>query len=237
MKIILRDRNEGLVEAWKGWFKDEPGEYQIECGDIFDGPADCIVSPANSFGIMNGGIDQAYTDRFGSIVQERVQKVIRDEYWGELPVGCCVIVPTDDREFPWCASAPTMRVPESVGDTLNAYHAFRAVRFAVEKHNREAERRLEHWEKARAEGKRLKRPPDPIKSILSPGLGTATGKLDYELCARQMLCATRAPGWPGDCSQNFTTPWAMGRFMRGEADMAGVSTIHQRPQFKIIRAE
>lgn len=222
MKIILRDRNEGLVEAWKSWFKDEAGEFQIECGDIFDGPADCIVSPANSFGIMNGGIDQAYTERFGLVVQERIQKVIRDDYWGELPVGCCVIVPTDDPEYPWCASAPTMRVPEQVSTTLNAYHAFRAVRMAVARHNKSPYADVPRWR---------------INSILSPGLGTATGKLDYELCARQMLCATRAPDWPGDCSQNFTTPWAMGRFMRGEADMAGVSTIHRRPQFKVIQAD
>jgi len=227
MKTILRDRNEELVEAWKGWFKDEPvlpdSEIVIEQGDIFDGPGDCIVSPANSFGIMNGGIDQAYTDRFGIIVQERIQKILRDKYWGELPVGCAVIVPTDDPEFPWCASAPTMRVPESVSNTLNAYHAFRAVRLAVERHNKDP-RAAEH-------------PNWTIKSILCPGLGTATGKLDYDLCARQMLCAYRAPDWPGDCSENFTTPWAMGRFMRGEADMAGVSTIHQTPQFKVIQAD
>lgn len=223
MKIILRDHNQGLVDAWNGWFKDEAGEFQIEVGDIFDGPADCIVSPANSFGIMNGGIDQAYTDRFGIIVQERIQKILKEQYWGELPVGCAVIVPTDNAEYPWCACAPTMRVPESVGNTLNAYHAFRAVLMAIERHNKDP-RAADHpnWE---------------IKSVLSPGLGTATGKLDYELCARQMLCASRAPEWPGDCSANFTTPYALGEFMKGRADMAGVSTIHQRPQFKLIHAD
>lgn len=220
MKTILRDRNQGLVDAWTGWFKDEAGEVVIECGDIFDGPADCIVSPANSFGIMNGGIDAAYTERFGTIVQERLQKIIRDEYWGELPVGEAVMVRTDDPEYPWCISAPTMRVPESISNTINAYHAFRAVRRAVERHNNNNPRAT--WQ---------------IKSILCPGLGTATGKLDYDLCARQMLCAYRAPDWPGDCSEDFTTPWSVGRFMRGEADMAGVTTIHNKPRFKLIHAD
>ena len=33
--------------------------WQISCGDIFKGApaADAIVSPANSFGFMDGGID------------------------------------------------------------------------------------------------------------------------------------------------------------------------------------
>lgn len=222
MKLYLRDRNEGLVEAWRGWFKDEPGEVEIECGDIFARPADCIVSPANSFGIMNGGIDAAYTERFGPQVQERLQKVIRDHYWGELPVGHAVIVPTDDPEFPWLASAPTMRVPEEISRTINAYHAFRAVRMAVERHNSDERAAAPRWK---------------IESILCPGLGTATGKLDYELCARQMMCAYRAPEWPGDCTEDFTTPWSLGRFMRGEADMAGVTTIHNKPRFKLVRGD
>jgi O-acetyl-ADP-ribose deacetylase (regulator of RNase III) len=217
MKTILRDKNQGLVDAWMGWFKDEPGEVVIECGDIFDGPADAVVSPANSFGIMNGGIDQAYTERFGTKVQARVQKEIRERYWGELPVGAAVIVRTDDPEFPWCISAPTMRVPEQISRTLNAYLAFRAVRLAVQRHNAENEL--------------------PIRSILCPGLGTTTGKLDYDLCARQMLCAYRAPAWPRDPAEDFTTPWALGRFMRGEADMAGVTTIHQRRRYDVVLAD
>jgi len=233
MKLILRDLKQDLVDAWEGWFKDEPGEISVERADIFDGPADCIVSPANSFGIMNGGIDQLYTDRFGLVVQERIQKIIKEEYWGELPVGCAVIVPTDDKEFPWCACAPTMRVPESVGNTLNAYHAFRAVLMAVEKHNRKAEEKLEEWR----HGMHLRRPRDLIKSIVSPGLGTATGKLEAELCARQMLCASRAPEWPGDCSEDFTTPYALGEFMKGRTDMAGVPTISRRRRFQLIHAD
>ena len=42
-------------------------QLQISYGDIFKGApaADAIVSPANSFGFMDGGIDYAYSDHFG----------------------------------------------------------------------------------------------------------------------------------------------------------------------------
>ena len=40
---------------------------QISEGDIFEGgpEADAIVSPANSFGFMDGGIDMVYSRHFG----------------------------------------------------------------------------------------------------------------------------------------------------------------------------
>lgn len=197
MKLYLRDRNEPLIEAWRKWFEDEPGDISIECGNIFDQPADAIVSPANSFGWMNGGIDQAYTDRFGTKTQERLHSVLLRDHWGELPVGQAVIVETEDPEFPLLVSAPTMRIPETVQGTLNAYLAFRAAKLAVIQWN---ERNLS----------------TQIRSILCPGLATATGRIPYDLVARQMLCAWRAPMWPGACEGDFATPWALGCFMKGE---------------------
>ena len=48
MKLILRDRSVDLVKEWQSRFKNCPN-VEIGCGDIFDIPADAIVSPANSF--------------------------------------------------------------------------------------------------------------------------------------------------------------------------------------------
>ena len=137
--------------------------------DPIDVRADAIVSPANSFGFMDGGIDAVYTHQFGEGLQQRLQRLIAAEHGGELPVGVAVIVPTMHADIPWCISAPTMRVPRDVADTVNAYLAFRAALRAVLAHN--------------ASGQ------PAIKRVLCPGLGTAIGKMPVGRCARQMRVA------------------------------------------------
>jgi O-acetyl-ADP-ribose deacetylase (regulator of RNase III) len=181
LEIHLRDLSASLAAAWEEAFAGVPG-VSISQGDIFstqpgplpnDAPidvtADAVVSPANSFGYMNGGIDSLYTHQFGFALQQRLQALLVAEYGGELPVGCAVIVETGSSEIPWCISAPTMRVPQSVPDTVNAYLAFRAALRAVLAHN--------------AAGRR------PIQRILCPGLATAIGRMPVGRCAAQMRAA------------------------------------------------
>ena len=48
---------------------------------------DAIVSPANSFGVMDGGIDEVYRRCFGQQVQTAVQQAILEQFRGELPVS------------------------------------------------------------------------------------------------------------------------------------------------------
>lgn len=83
-------------------------------------------------------------------------------------------------DIPWCISAPTMRVPCDVADSVNAYLAFRAALRAVLAHN--------------ASG--LPR----ISRVLSPGLGTSVGQMPVARCARQMRVAwdrvLGAKAWP-----------------------------------------
>jgi hypothetical protein len=83
--IHLRDLGEPLIAAWRREFDGVEG-VTVSKGDIFSakpgavGPndpidikADAIVSPANSFGFMDGGIDAVYTYQFGAGLQERLQ--------------------------------------------------------------------------------------------------------------------------------------------------------------------
>src|SRR5512147_1366386 len=93
MRLRLRDRNEALVDAWRREFSGV-ANVEVSCGEIFDLPADAIVSPANSFGFMDGGIDLVYSRRFGWDLQERLQALLRAEHAGELPVGQALIVET-----------------------------------------------------------------------------------------------------------------------------------------------
>ena len=174
----LRDINQGLVDAWKRFFAGIEN-VRPEAGDIFGVAADAIISPANSFGFMDGGIDLLYTRRFGWQIQERLQKLLRDEYDGELPVGMAVLLGTGDPNLPYLISAPTMRAPTNVANTLNAYLAFRASLRVIERHNQ--------------------RFPGAIRTVLCPGLATATGEMPVDICARQMYTAYREviDGEPG----------------------------------------
>lgn len=126
IEIHLRDLGKPLIEAWNREFAGIES-VRTSCGDIFstkpgqvnvddpiDVKADAIVSPANSSGFMDGGIDAVYTFQFGEGLQQRLQALINAEHSGELPVGAAVIVPTMHKDIPWCISAPTMRIPRDV---------------------------------------------------------------------------------------------------------------------------
>ncbi|XP_052810959.1 uncharacterized protein LOC128238760 [Mya arenaria] len=185
----LCDKQEELVDAWTELFKEyiEADKVEVYQGDIFyEGPAaDAIVSPANSFGDMDGGIDLVYCRHFGWQMQDRLQKKIREEFNGELLVGQATILPTMEdlsivdwskyncgEPIKYLISAPTMRVPETIAETVNPYLAFRAVILAVDEFNKTAS--------------------EPIRSVLCPGLGTAVGKMPQDRCAYQMLQAYEA---------------------------------------------
>jgi len=168
MKCYLRDRNAELVAAWQRYFADV-ADVEPSQGDIFDIAADAVISPANSFGFMDGGIDLVYSKRFGWHVQERIQEILREQYDRELPVGLAVAVETGDEQIPICISAPTMRAPANVAGTLNAYLAFRAALRVAKQINTEN--------------------PGTITSILSPGMATATGEMEPAICAKQMHAA------------------------------------------------
>ena len=68
-----------MALAWGKAFSDVPGVIVVE-GDILEGRCDAVVSPANSFGFMDGGIDLTYRRYFGLDLQSRVQAKIRSEF-------------------------------------------------------------------------------------------------------------------------------------------------------------
>jgi O-acetyl-ADP-ribose deacetylase (regulator of RNase III) len=183
-KIFLIDRSQVLADRWKEQFSDCPAVEAI-AGDYFQRPADAIVSPANSFGIMDGGLDLAIRDQLGFIVQERIQEAIVEKHHGELPVGSAEIIETNDSRWRYMVAAPTMRIPEPIAFTMNAYLAFRAILVAIENLNK-------------AKGQR------EIDSLVCCGLGTGIGKVSATSCAKQMRAAyqvmkapSRIPSYQG----------------------------------------
>lgn len=173
MKVYLRDMNAQLTDAWELFFKNEP-DVEISTGDIWNVKADAIVSPANSYGFMDGGIDYVYTERFGWGMQDELQAEIATKYYGELPIGQAIVLKLNDPDYKYLISAPTMRVPMNVSGTVNAYLAFRAALISVLEHNRKQENK-----------------EDRIFSVLCPGLGTMIGKMPVMICAQQMYLAYR----------------------------------------------
>lgn len=121
--IYLRDHNAQVVQSWRKVLAGLP--IDISQGSIFGTFAKTYVSPANSFGWMDGGIDRLYARRWPGLAAT-LQDAIRQLPGGELPVGEAIVVETGENGKKLIAS-PTMRTPSYVSGTQNAYLAFRAV--------------------------------------------------------------------------------------------------------------
>jgi len=171
MKLILVGPTLALCNAWREFFKDSPDVEIVN--DYFERLTefDCMVSAANSFGLMDGGVDAAITRFFGHQLMNRVQERIIDEYLGEQPVGTSMIVETSHPKHPFIAHTPTMRVPMTIAHTDNVYLAMWAMLRAVHHHNQKAEHKIE--------------------IVACPGLGTSAGRVPYRQAARQMASAYR----------------------------------------------
>ena len=174
-RILLVDRTPALVAAWSEAFEKFPF---VSCSesDFFATDADAMVSPANSFAIMDGGLDLKIRSVLGFQAQAAAQRVVLERYHGEMPVGAAEVVSTGHVRWPYLVVAPTMRVPESVAQTVNAYLAFRAILLAVRRHNE-------------AGG-------ETIGTLLCPGLGTGIGGLEPRRCAAQMRIALQQVSGP-----------------------------------------
>ena len=167
MIIQLVDRNQDMVDAWNSEFF-ECDDVTIHCDDFFALETDCIVSPANSFGFMDGGLDGVITQRLGPYTQINLQNKIAIRPIKELLVGEAMLVATENDKIPWCISAPTMRVPATLlKNTPNVYLATKAIfgELLDIAHDRSS--------------------PD-IKKVTISGLGTGVGRVPYDICAQQM---------------------------------------------------
>jgi len=172
MNINLIDINPKLIEAWRKVFENIEN-VTIRNESIFNCPCDAIVSPANSFGYMNGGLDFSISKNLGWHIEKRLQLKIRNKFYGELLIGQATMVETDHADFPYLISAPTMRTPMTIVRTPNIYLAMKAILTLVKY------RKFEDGTFIR----------DKVKNIAVPGLGTGIGQMPPIVCARQMRIA------------------------------------------------
>lgn len=150
-------------------FRGHP-EVEVACGPFENLPAfDCIVTAANSFGLMDAGMDLAVVKFFGEGVMYAVQQRILEDYLGEQPVGTCILIPTHHSRHPFLAHAPTMRVPQNISGTDNVYLALWATLTTIHRHNRTETRKIE--------------------VVACPALGTGTGGVDLIEASLQLRLA------------------------------------------------
>ena len=172
MNFYFIDTNLDVSNAWKQVFHDVKNVI-VKNSSIFDYPSDVIISPANSFGFMNGGIDFSISKNLGWHIEKKVQKLIREKYFGELLVGQSLIVSTENTSFPYLISAPTMRNPMTIWRTPNVYLAMKAI-LTLLKYGK-----FENGEPIK----------NKINTVAIPGLGTGVGQVPPLVCARQMRIA------------------------------------------------
>ncbi len=167
MKIQLIDYDERMCDAWNFVFKSIEN-ITITNGDYFSNKADIIVSPANSFGYMDGGLDGRISKYFnleGINIQELTQAIIKRDFDGELLVGQYALIPTGSKTIPFMLCIPTMRIPSIIMDAVDVYLAAKAI-FQFIKKNKQK-----------------------YLTITVCGLGTGVGGVKSQMCANSMFKA------------------------------------------------
>jgi len=144
---------------------------------------DLVVSPANSYGRLDGGFDHAISKTFSPrddyhAITRAAQLVLYDKWRGFAPPGTCTLVEFpeqtkhNDRGCKWVALCPTMREPENVNwDRGVVYECIWSLLCQVEGHNR--------------------RSSEQIQRILMAPLAAGIGKVSKERWAAQTIIAMR----------------------------------------------
>lgn len=122
---------------------------------------ECIVSPANSYGCMDGGYDAAISDYLGWDFQNQVQQYIKEHFYGEQLVGTSFIINAPKNKK--LIHTPTMIVPEVAKDNKVSYSAMRSTLMCALENN--------------------------INSIVIPPFCVGTGEVPVEIAAKLMFKA------------------------------------------------
>jgi O-acetyl-ADP-ribose deacetylase (regulator of RNase III) len=123
------DLNKTFVQAFSKEFRGVPN-IKTSVGRVEDLKAKhlAFVSPANSFGYMDGGIDRVYSREMFPGVEAKVKETIAslglvreslDRPY--LPVGSCFLIEGAPSRF--LIIAPTMLLPRDIRGTKNVFWA------------------------------------------------------------------------------------------------------------------
>ncbi|ARF08774.1 macro domain containing protein [Catovirus CTV1] len=163
--------NQKLIDTYKrilGEFKFLSFK-RIEVSELLSKiNVDAVISPANSYGVMTGGIDNEYKKIFPNIQEKVFEKIndmkIRKDSTGKyfIPVGQNLIVSTKNAKCRNIILCPTMFLPKDINMTNNVYYAFTGI---------------------------LNNYYNTNYIICCPGLGTGIGNISFEESAYQIKFA------------------------------------------------
>ena len=171
MDICLLDINKSMVDAWKRHFHpifDEVAPVKFAWSDFgtfmekHESDIDAVVSPANAYGLMDGGYDGALTKYFGKELQLMVQKKIIQQFCGEQPVGTSISIEIP-RHYIWLIHTPTMRTPSAIKDPTIIYQCMRTTLMEAINKN--------------------------CKSVIIPAFGGSVGRVEPDIIAKMMYRA------------------------------------------------
>jgi O-acetyl-ADP-ribose deacetylase (regulator of RNase III) len=178
IKFIFFDMNKNFIEKYKLVLQNKIPHAEFYCEDletlILKYPnINAIISPANSYGFMNGGIDRTIDKILNNVeylVKQQIEQVGQIDRSGRsfLPVGNCIVIPRNNY---FLFVAPTMTMPHKLPeDTLNVSLAFMAILKQASLLERNYNNNIN-------------------LTIACPCLGTGVGQLDPIISAKQILGA------------------------------------------------
>ncbi|QGJ70141.1 O-acetyl-ADP-ribose deacetylase [Planctomycetales bacterium 10988] len=169
LELWLVHPERAAIEAFRERFANLPNVqfFQTKFEEL--PPHDCFVTAANSYGLMDGGIDAVVVEYFGVELMKKAQDHILNEFLGEQPIGTSFLIETNHPNIPYVAHTPTMRVPHSIEGTDKVYLATWASLLTIYRHN------AQH--------------PGSIKTVAFPAMGAGYGCVEFPEVARQMAIA------------------------------------------------
>jgi O-acetyl-ADP-ribose deacetylase (regulator of RNase III) len=169
--VHLCDQNPEVIKAWQAFF-GRTSKVDIVEGDVMSLNVSALVSPCNSFGLMEGGLCMALNKAAEGKLESRFRKLIQDKYAGELPVGNADIITSGLENPHLLIMAPTVRVPiRMTAANVNSFLATRAAFRALAAYMRQ-----EREEKGETK----------IESVALVGMGTGTARTSAATAAFQM---------------------------------------------------
>lgn len=137
----------------------------------------CFVSPSNSLGFMDSGIDKPLSQEMFVGIEKYIRALIfrlgRESIVGKkyLPIGSAMLTEyrISSSDISYMISAPSMLLPQLVKDSRNAYYAMSAVLNVLDEYE--------------------KRHPGEIDEVVVPGLCCGWGGMSPEQAAKQIRWA------------------------------------------------
>jgi O-acetyl-ADP-ribose deacetylase (regulator of RNase III) len=211
INFILCDMNELMVNEWNTSINTHLSTVEKQRFRIINSKLedikfnfDCIVSPANSFGLMDGAYDLSISKMFciNSVdsVIHYVQSYIYKYYNGYQPTGTCCLINmspfTNKHKCKWLAHVPTMVVPQNVRWNKDiAYNCMWSLLNELENKKKDVD----------------------IKTVFLTGFATGIGQIPTEVAANQMMLAYRH-FIDNLHKTNKTTTWSKVRDVRLDVD-------------------